>query len=253
MDRWLEANNAGYDAHGVPRDVNWLIIFPSGPHIVGESKRQAARRGGLAFTIDMDPRWVKKQIAAGKIDEADAYAEHLIEQATFLLRTQDIGVLHTTPPLLERIARKDDLVELINRKVKAILWGGAHMDADSRHLYRTDIFPDVKLVGTYGSTMILGGTAERPGLSDDDPCIFDPPSPFITFSVINPDTGRNVAIGERGQVVMNHISRNMLLPNNLERDLATRIEHPDGLLGDSVADVSPVARFDNEPVIEGVY
>lgn len=158
-----------------------------------------------------------------------------------------------TPPVLERIARHDNLVDLINQKVKGIFWGGAHMDADTRHLYRTKVFPGVKLVGFYGSTMILGGATERLGLPDDDPCIYDPPSPFILFSVIDPETGRKVGYGERGQVVMNHLSKNMLLPNNLERDLATRIEPPEGQLGDSVADVTPVAQFENEAVIEGVY
>jgi hypothetical protein len=52
---------------------------------------------------------------------------------------------------------------------------------------------------------------------------------------------------------MNHLSKNMLLPNNLERDMATRIAPPEGQWGDSVADVSHVARFEGEAVIEGVY
>ena len=99
------------DAHGVPRNVNWLCVMPTGPHAVGMLiAEQARRRGGLLFTVDMDPRWVKKLIAAGKADEATAYAEHLVEQAGYLLRSQDIGVLMTTPPLLERIAGHDDLV-----------------------------------------------------------------------------------------------------------------------------------------------
>jgi len=251
LGAWMNAN---LDKHGFPRNVNWLAILPSGPHMAGElTRRQATERGGIRFTVDMDPRWVKKRIAAGKIEEAEAYAEHLVEQAAFLLRTQDIGIFHTTPPVLERVARHDDLVELINQKVKGIMWGGAHMDADTRYLYRTEVFPGVKLVGNYGSTMALGGTSERLDLGDDDPCIFDPPSPFIIFTVIDPNTGRRVDYGERGQVVMNHFSKNMLLPNNLERDLATRIAPLAGQVGDAVADVSPVAQFDNEAVIEGVY
>jgi hypothetical protein len=52
---------------------------------------------------------------------------------------------------------------------------------------------------------------------------------------------------------MHHLSKNMLLPNNLERNLATRIPPPSGQVGDSVADVSPVVRFDDAAVIEGVY
>jgi hypothetical protein len=81
----------------------------------------------------------------------------------------------TTPPLLERIARHDDLVGLINEKVQGIVWGGAHLHADTRYLYRTEVFPGVMLIGAFGSTMILGGMIERAGLTDDDPCIFDPP------------------------------------------------------------------------------
>jgi phenylacetate-coenzyme A ligase PaaK-like adenylate-forming protein len=255
---WWERNIAWHraylDARGLPRDVDWLVLFPSGPHMVGDMCRsQAASLGGRRFTIDMDPRWVKKLIAAGRQEEADAYADHLIDQAAFLLRTQDIGVLACTPPLLERLARRDELVGLVRDKVQAIQWGGAHMDADTRALLSTEVFPGVQVIGTYGSTMILGGSVERPGLSDDDPCVFDPYSPYISFWVVDPDTGRRVDYGERGQVVMHHVSKSFLLPNNLERDVAIRVRPPEGQVGDSVADVTPVARFGGEPVIEGVY
>jgi phenylacetate-coenzyme A ligase PaaK-like adenylate-forming protein len=239
---------------GVPRDANWLALVPSGPHYVGEQvKTEAMASGGIRFAIDMDPRWVKKLIAAGNAVQAEAYAEHLIDQAAFVLETQDIGVLMTTPPLLERLARRDHLVELVRRNVQVIRWGGAHMDADTRHLYRTEVFPGIKLYGLYGSTMVLGGAGERPGLTDDDPCIFDPYSPYISFDVVDPETREAVPYGERGQVVMNHVSSSFLLPNNLERDMATRIEPPEGQVGDSVADVAPVRTFDDEVVIEGVY
>lgn len=253
-DRMLAWNVAHLDARGVPRNRDWLIMAPSGPHLVGEMmRRQAAALGGLWFTIDFDPRWVKSLIAAGKADEADAYAEHLIDQAAFVLRSQDIGVLMCTPPLLERLARRDELVEVVREKVQMIQWGGAHMDADTRHLYRTEVFPGLTLDGGYGSTMVLGGAVERLDLADEDPCIFDPCSPYITFSVVDPETEHRVDYGRRGQVVMNHVSRSFLLPNNLERDMATRIRPLVGQVGDSVADVTPVRRFDNETVIEGVY
>jgi phenylacetate-coenzyme A ligase PaaK-like adenylate-forming protein len=253
-DRMLAWYVAHLDARRAPRNRNWLVLIPSGPHMAGELMRQqAVSMGGLCFTIDFDPRWVKKLLAAGKTEEADAYAEHLIDQATFVLQTQDIGVLMSTPPLLERLARRQDLVELVRQKVQMIVWAGAHMDGDTRQLYRTDVFPGLTLYGGYGSTMVLGGASERPDLTDEDPCIFDPFSPYITFSVVEPDTRRKVAYGERGQVVMNHVSKSFLLPNNLERDMATRIRPLEGQVGDSVADVTPVQRFDGEAVIEGVY
>jgi phenylacetate-coenzyme A ligase PaaK-like adenylate-forming protein len=248
---WAVSN---LEQRGVPRERDWLALTPSGPHVVGEIvKAQAAAMGATRFTIDMDPRWVKKLIAQGKPDEAEGYAEHLIDQAAFILESQDIGVLMSTPPLLERLARRDELVALVRSKVAAIHWGGAHMDADTRHLYRTEVFPGITLQGLYGSTMVLGGSNERIGLTDDDSCVFDPFSPYVTFAIVDPETREPVPYGERGQVVMNHVSRSFLLPNNLERDMATRIAPPAGQVGDSVADVTPVQRFADEVVIEGVY
>jgi hypothetical protein len=52
---------------------------------------------------------------------------------------------------------------------------------------------------------------------------------------------------------MHHVSKGLLMPNNLERDHATRIRPLPGQVGDSVADIAPVREFDNEAVIEGVY
>lgn len=101
--------------------------------------------------------------------------------------------------------------------------------------------------------MIVGFAGERPGLSDDDPCVFDTLGPHVTFGVVDPETREPVALGERGRVVAHHLSRSFLLPNNLERDLATRVAPPEGGFGDSVADIAPVATFESEQVIEGVY
>ena len=88
---------------------------------------------------------------------------------------------------------------------------------------------------------------------DGDTAIFDPRSPYVVFWVVDPASGERVGHGERGQVVMHHISKGMFIPNNLERDTALRMPGPDGQIGDSLAEVVPVAVFDGEPVIEGVY
>ncbi|MEV7779604.1 phenazine antibiotic biosynthesis protein [Kitasatospora sp. NPDC088351] len=255
---WLEKlvawSNANLDVHGFPRGVDWLGITPSGPHVVGEIFRRSARtHGRYAFQVDLDPRWVKRLIAEGRGGQADAYAGHVIDQAAHVLRTQDIGVMTVTPPLLERIAQREELVELINRKVKAIRWGGTQMDPDTEALYRTEIFPEATLYGHYGSTMILGIAGQRHGTPLGEPCVFDTFSPYITFEVVDPATRRPVAYGERGQVVMHHVSKALLLPNNLERDTAIRVAAPEGRIGDSAAGIAPVARFDDEVVIEGVY
>jgi hypothetical protein len=62
-----------------------------------------------------------------------------------------------------------------------------------------------------------------------------------------------VPYGERGQVVTNHISKIMFVPNNLERDTVIPVAGPEGQVGDSVSEVKPVETLGGEAVIEGMY
>lgn len=254
QERYLGWVGRGLDERGFPRDVDYLVVGPTGPHIMGQMSRQLARRrGGVAFHVDFDPRWVKKCIATGGPEEGARYADHLIGQAVDILETQDVGVMVITPPLLERMARSDELIDLINAKLQAIYTAGASMDPDTRYLMRTEILTDVDLHGSYGGTMGMSPTLTRLGRPDAVSEIQDPFSPHVTFSVVDPETREPVPYGERGQVVMNHVSKALFIPNNAERDLATRIEGLPGQLGDSVTDVAPMPQFDGETVIEGVY
>jgi hypothetical protein len=253
-DRMLAWNSAQLDRHGVPHGVDWLQVVPTGPHMVGETfARQTLARGGWPFTVDVDPRWVKRLVADGRSAEADAYTEHLVDQLRHPLESQDIGVLLLTPPVLERLARRDELVALVRKKVDAIMWVGTQMDADTRHLHRTEVFPGVIVVGGFGNTMLLGHICERPGLTDDEPVVYDPFSPYMTLRVVDEQTGQLVEYGERGRLVLSHVSKSLFLPNNLERDHGTRVTGPPGQVGDSVADIAPVRVYDDEVVIEGVY
>ncbi|MFI7122052.1 AMP-binding protein [Amycolatopsis sp. NPDC049868] len=242
------------DVLGFPAGGNWLAVTPTGPHVFGRIIAELVRhRRGVHFTIDLDPRWVKRSLREKRDAEASRYIDHLIEQTVSILEWQPIDVLVVPPPLLERMVAQEDIADLIRRKVSAVLWGGAHLDPDSRQLLRTEVLPRVGIHGMYGSTTILGGAMERPGKPAGLQCVFDPFSPAMSFSVVDPQTLEEVADGERGQVVMHHISRSLLLPNNLERDLATRIAAPAGTMGASVADVAPMPSFADTEVIEGVY
>jgi D-arabinose 1-dehydrogenase-like Zn-dependent alcohol dehydrogenase len=267
LDDWLELW-IGWalrvtELHRFPPGMNWLSVTPGGPHLLGHLGASHARRLGVAaFTVDMDPRWVKKLLSEGRADEADRYAEHILDQCQPILEEEEIGVLIVTPPLLERLARRKRLAEVVRQKVRLISWGGTHMDADTRRLYRTEIFPGAEVRGLYGNTMLLGGAAERPTAerptldeadeADEKACIFDPFVPYISFSVIDPATGENVPYGRRGRVLAHHVSKSMLLPNNLERDEATRVPSPSGP-GDSVADVTPAVSLNEDGIQEGVY
>jgi phenylacetate-coenzyme A ligase PaaK-like adenylate-forming protein len=236
---------------GFVRGRGFLCMMPSGPHGVGYFSRLVAEQLGASFhAIDLDPRWVKKLVARNAAAEVTGYLEHLIDQAVHVLQTQQVANLHTTPPLLEAMARADDVVDLLNEKIRFMLLSGAHLDIDTLDLLG-GIFPDTTITMAFGSTMILSqAITNRVGAG---PFVFHPRSPYATFWVVDPDTGDQVPYGQRGQVIMNHISKGMFLPNNLERDSAIRLPGPENQVGDSLSEVRPVATFEGEPVIEGVY
>jgi phenylacetate-coenzyme A ligase PaaK-like adenylate-forming protein len=229
----------------------FLCLMPSGPHGVGYFSRLVSERLSSVFhPIDIDPRWVKKIAARNAVHEVAAYVDHVIEQAVCILQTQNVANLHTTPPLLEAIARDEQVVDLVNAKIRYLLLSGAHVDADTLDLLR-DIFPETTITMAFGSTMVLSQAITR--TTDGDSFVFDPRTPYVVFWVVDPDTGEQVPYGQLGQVVMNHISKGMFIPNNLERDMAIRMPGPAGQISDSVSAVRPVATFEGEAVIEGVY
>lgn len=244
-----------FDLHGVPHGANWLHVGPTGPHLFGLGLASVCRtRGGIFYSIDLDPRWVKKCIAEGRAEDAGRYAKHLIQQAATVLSTQRIEVMSITPPLLEGMSGNPQLAELIRAKVKAIVWAGTSMSTESRRLLETEILPNVRLIGLYGNTM-MGGAVQRPRQpGDTEDCVMQAFYPYVQLSVIDPKTRAEVPHGQRGQVLMNRLDREVFLPNVPERDSVLRIAPVPGFPGDGVADVQPLAvAADDDDVIEGVY
>jgi phenylacetate-coenzyme A ligase PaaK-like adenylate-forming protein len=239
-----------FTAGGFVRGSGLLFAMPSGPHGVAHFTRSVSERlGSVFYPVDLDPRWVRKIAARNAAAEVSGYVEHVLEQAAFVLQTQNVANLHSSPPLFEAIARNDALVDLVNQKIRYALLSGAHVDPDTLDLL-SEIFPDTALAMAFGSTMILSQAITR---TVDDLFVFDPRSPYVVFWVVDPDTGERVGYGERGQVVMNHVSKGMFIPNNIERDSAIRMPGPEDQVGDSLSEVAPVAIFEGEAVIEGVY
>lgn len=241
-----------FAAGGFVGGRGFLCLMPSGPHGVGYFSRLVAQRLGAVFhAIDIDPRWVKKLAARGATGEVGAYVDHVVDQAAFVLRTQTVANLHTTPPLLDALARNDHVVQLINEKIRYLLLSGAHVDADTLDVLR-EIFPVTNITMAFGSTMVLSQCVTRES-EDGSEFVFDPRIPYVSFRVVDAETGEPVPYGQLGQVVMNHISKGMFIPNNLERDCAIRIAGPAARFSDSVSAVRPVGTFEGEAVIEGVY
>jgi phenylacetate-coenzyme A ligase PaaK-like adenylate-forming protein len=244
------------EQHGIPGEGagNWLHIGPTGPHIVGRSiGLLAALRRELCHFIDFDPRWVKRCIAEGRAPEAGRYLDHILAQAADVLTSQPVAVVFITPAVLEAVAARPAVLDLFADRVKGIIWAGTSISPETRHLLEHEVFPDIPLVGLYGNTLagIAPQSPQTAGAEQD--CAFLPYSPYSRIDVVDPnDTATLVNHGERGQIRLSLLSRDLFLPYALERDSAIRVAPTEAYPWDALADVQPLVRGANAPV-EGVY
>lgn len=242
------------DVHGFPgvEQGHWLHIGPTGPHIVGRSVPLLAhKRRAFCYTVDFDPRWVKKCLREGRAEEAKRYAEHIIDQALSVIRTQPVSVMFATPPILEAICKRPDVHAEFAKKIRGILWAGTSVSPETLRLVEEEFFPDAKVVGLYGNTL-MGIACQRPRQAhDSNPCVFQPFHPFCLIDILDPTLRQLVPHGEAGQVRTTLMTPEMFLPNNLERDFAIRVAPTAQLPWDGVADVRPLPSAGK--VIEGVY
>ena len=78
-----------------PPGSNWLMLGPSGPRRLRLAVEHLAQfRGGIAFGVDLDPRWVIKLIKKGWTEHLLAYQAHVIDQALTVLSA---GHRHPVP------------------------------------------------------------------------------------------------------------------------------------------------------------
>src|SRR5258708_21261467 len=108
-----------------PRGANWLMLGQSGPRRLRLGIEHLAQfRGGICFCVDLDPRWVVKLLKMRKLEEANLYKEHCIDQAlTILAGGHDIKCMFTTPKLLAaldeaiRAGKLEDKMRSLGKKV----------------------------------------------------------------------------------------------------------------------------------------
>ncbi|MFD7448379.1 phenazine biosynthesis protein [Kitasatospora sp. NPDC059827] len=239
--------------HGVPETGDWLHLGPTGPHVVAfDTSRYAEPAGGLCYTVDLDPRWVKRLLGSGRQQEADDYIDHLLDQAREVLLSQPVRVLSTTPPLIEAICARPELHELVASRVGAIIWAGTSFSPESLRVVREDFFPDARLVGIYGNSL-MGVAPQRVRTPEDvHACVFEPFAETTRLDLVDED-GEPVGYGERGRVRLHLVSEEMFLPNVLERDTAVRVRPTSDGGVDGLAEVTSVATFEDADVVEGVY
>ncbi|WSS24650.1 phenazine biosynthesis protein [Streptomyces sp. NBC_01190] len=273
--------------HGVPGegDGHWLHLGPTGPHIVGRSIGLLAQlRSTFCHYIDFDPRWVKGSVRHGRKDEVARYVRHILAQAEDVLSTQPVSVLFATPPVLEALAADERLLDLVQRKVRGIIWAGTSVSPETLRVFEEEVFPQAAVVGLYGNTMMgiapqrpradtraaQAGQAPRAGQARQDAqagpaaaphrrpaaerCVFVPFHPFSRVRVVDPEhTRTSVGYGERGQARISLVSRDLLLPWTLERDAVLRVEPTAGYRQDGLADIRPLTVDGGQVAVEGVY
>lgn len=210
-------------AEGFPRGADWLMLGPTGPRRLRLAiEHLAQHRGGIAFHVDLDPRWVNKLIRAGRFDELEAYKAHVIDQGLTILRAHDtIGCLFTTPKLLESLAAK---IDLGRAGIRGIFCGGTEMNAQFHRFAREELAPGVEFVPIYGNTL-MGLAFPRPfdAAARDYKITYFPPSPRAVFEIVDPGNfDRVVGYGETGRVLLTTLTREFFVPRFPERDEGER-------------------------------
>jgi phenylacetate-coenzyme A ligase PaaK-like adenylate-forming protein len=235
-----------------PKGADWLMVGPSGPRRLRLAiEHLAQHRGGICFMVDLDPRWVIKLLKSGQPKQAEAYKQHVVDQALTLLRAHEgIQCLFTTPKLLEALCEKVSLRKL---GIKGVFCGGTEMTPQFHRFAVEELLDGVHFQPTYGNTL-MGLAVSKPLLAEDNyAVIYYPPCPRAMIEVVDPDDAdRLVGYGETGRVRLTTLTREFFMPRFLERDEAEREPPFDLYPWDGVRNVRPFSRFQTT-VVEGVY
>ncbi|MEY9873004.1 hypothetical protein ABH931_002485 [Streptacidiphilus sp. MAP12-33] len=248
---WVETMLPAFGGSG-----HWLHVGPTGPHIVGRSVRRLAQlRRSMFFTVDFDPRWVKLLIRTDRRQLADEYVQHVLDQVELIAQSQDIRVLFITPPVLEALCGREKLYARLADRVTGIIWSGTSISGTALRLLQTEFFPQAEVRGIYGNSLMGIAPQRAPEPGDTHACVFRTFQPRSIVHVVDPESGERVAPGERGRVLVHLLTKDLFLPNVMERDTAVRIaaEGADPDAGDDLADVQPFRQVAGAQVIEGVY
>lgn len=199
-----------------PRDLNWLFIGPSGPHIIGKAAQACAKAMGSIdpFMVDFDPRWVRK-LPPDSLART-RYVEHVVEQAVQVLRTQEVGVLFATPPVLEVLASRFSEAE--RASIRGIHLGGMRVSAEFLLRLRVEYFPSAVAMSGYGNSLM--GLCPQVAVEGGAPSYFAHGCRMVAGLLPQIDDGP-------APVCYHRLDLSMFLPNVIERDIATRCIAPD--------------------------
>jgi len=235
-----------------PRGADWLMLGPTGPRRLRLSiEHLAQHRGGIAYFVDLDPRWVNTLVRDGRFRELEAYKSHVIDQALKVLKGHDsIRCMFTTPKLLEALSER---ISIVKAGITGIFCGGTEMTAQFNRFVREELAPGVDFVPTYGNTM-MGLACPKPfDRADDYTITYYPPLPRAVFELVDPeDPDKPVAYGETGRVMLTTLTRDFFMPRFLERDEGERARPCEAYPWDGVSNLRLLSSLQSSVVV-GVY
>src|SRR5262245_30203926 len=135
------------------------MLGPSGPRRLRLAVEHLCQyRGGICFSVDLDPRWVIKLIKWGESAALEQYKAHVIDQAiTVLGDGHDIKCMFTTPKLLEELAEvlENRWTSIKEAGITGIFAGGTEFTPQYTRFAMEELLgPGVYLTPTYGNTLM---------------------------------------------------------------------------------------------------
>lgn len=246
-----------------PRGANWLMLGPSGPRRLRLAVEHLCQyRGGICFCIDLDPRWVVKLLKRNKVEEAELYKKHCIDQAiTILTAGHDVKCMFATPKLLDALALEleDRGSSLREAGITGIFSGGTEFTPQWTRYCVEELFggpPEesgIYMTPTYGNTL-MGLACSKPVTKEEDYKIaYYAPQPRAVTEVVNFDDANSVVpYGETGRVKLTTLTKELFVPGFLERDEGEREQPFDQYPWDGVSGVRPYHVFAKTTTV-GVY
>ncbi len=239
-----------------PKGSNWLMLGPTGPRRLRLAVEHLAQfRGGIAFCLDLDPRWVIALIRKGWSEHLEAYKRHVMDQAVTILGAgHDIRCLFATPKLLEGLCLRleDEGTTLAESGIRGVFSGGTEFTPEWTRFAMEELLPGVFLQPTYGNTLMGLAPARPPTPADGYRIAYYPPMPRAVLEVVDPDRGAVVDYGATGRVRLTTLTREFFMPGFFERDEGER-EPPWGRYAwDGVSGVRPWGHLPGGTTV-GVY
>jgi len=239
------------DEHFPPGGA-WLMVGPTGPRRLRLAIEHLANfRGSSCYFIDLDPRFVKKLISNKQFDVARQYMDHVVDQATLILKNRKVTGLFTTPKLLEALAEK---VDLYAAGIRGAFVGGTTMTPQYvRFMVEEVLEGRIGFYPTYGNTL-MGLAASVPITAEDQFSVtYYAPQPRAVLRVVDPkNTSTVVDYDSWGRVELTTLTKEFFMPRFLERDEALRRRPRAPYAWDGVADVRPFGAME-KTIVEGVY